>query len=206
MDICDSCKKKIPFGAICLSGEDNDKTLCSNCFNEIIAKRWGIDKPAADFEPVTMKDADRISHTFHIQTMLTTGLGMEAIEVENNEIKTYGYKFNILVHPETEPIEAFKILYEKMKDGLSRKYIIADKKDSDLQINNDDIIIGRIEDEYDGDDSYELCFSIDGEKYTYDELKRMLSSYPGFNFKLTIYDPSENIPYEKKQDINDELY
>ena len=210
MDKCDKCKKEISYGGVNLQGEAKTESLCSDCFNDFVANRWGIDKPDSDFEPITLKDIDGISHTFHIKTMLTTGLGMEAIEIEDGEYKDYGYKFGILVHPETDTMEAFKMLYEKMKAGLSRKSIIKREEsgylNDDFSINrDDDTIIGRIEDNYEDNLADELVFSIDGKKYTLDELKKFVSPYVGFNFKLSIYDSSDDIPVEEKVDVNEKL-
>ena len=128
---------------------------------------------------------------------------MEAIEFENGELKRYGYQFEINVALETDSMEAFKMLYDKVKTGISRKNIIHDQSEySGKSIKmNDNTIIGRIEDDVDHDtyDS-ELVFSIDGEKYTLEDLKKLIGPNVGFNFKLTIYESSENITVEEKVD------
>ena len=126
MIICNSCKKEIEYGSIDFEEEGNSQTLCPDCYNQRMADRWGIEKPNTNFEPITVKDVDGLSHTFIIHSMLTSGLGMEAIEVKDGQVKDYGYKFSVVVHPETDGMEAFKLLYEKIKTGLKQKYIVKD--------------------------------------------------------------------------------
>jgi hypothetical protein len=205
MDICDSCKRSVPIGLTDLVDMVNrSERLCPDCYNERMAELWGIDKPFSDFKPITLKDANGKLHTFHIITRLTTGLGMEAIEImKNNKPKLYGYKFNILLHPETDSMEAFKLLYNRMKRGLGRKSIEYERNEHIHFVNEDDnTIIGRIEEE---NEEGTITFSIDGKKFTIDELIKLLGPYIDFNFKLTIYDSSEDIPIERRNELKDKF-
>jgi|GEM_PF-610841 len=205
MDICESCKRSAPIGLTELVDMVNKtERLCPDCYNERMAELWGIEKPFSDFKPISLKDADGKLHTFHIITRLTAGLEMEAIEImKNNKPKSYGYKFNILLPPETDSLEAFKQLYGRMKRGLGRKSIEYDRNERIHFVNEDDnTVIGRIEEE---NEEGNITFSIDGKKFTIDELIILLGPYIDFNFKLTIYDPSEDIPLERRNELKDKF-
>ncbi len=44
------------------------------------------------------------------------------------------------------------------------------------------------------DDQFKTVFIIDGKKITLDEFEKMLEPYTGYNFKLTMHDPCDDLP------------
>ena len=80
-------------------------------------------------------------------------------------------------------------LIEKMRRLLAVIHI----RDSDLGLQIvDETVRGRIE--WDGEeDSHRPCVVIDGRRVEWDELGRMLMSFEGWQFKLEVRDPSDEI-------------
>ena len=61
-----------------------------------------------------------------------------------------------------------------------------------LQITDDMVVRGKIECDLDHDGRVPLLI-IDGREITWDELGRMLMSFEGWQFKLTVADKSEEL-------------
>lgn len=208
MDKCERCHKEAGhFQSVTLTGENKQELLCMDCYNDSVAKSWGIDKPHSDFKPLTLLDSSGQSHTFYFSTMLTTGLGIKAYEVKDGHADFDGYQFGVLEHPETDSMVAFRNLYQKIKNGLSRKYLKKEPNNKffpDRTVISKDVVIGRIEEK--NDNISEINVIIDGKRYSWEELGGMLNSYVGFNFKLSIHDLADDIPMELQKNIRDKLY
>lgn len=179
--------------------------LCNDCYNEDAARRWGIDKPHADFLPLTLRDDDGKKHTFHFRTMLTTGLGITAYEVRDGEPHDDGYRFMVLVHPATNPMEAFRELHKKIKKGLRRKCLVErDDRSQGSMLADGDLVLGRIAESEDARSDVDVI--IDGKRFSWEELGRLIAPNIGFNFKLAVYDLSDDIPDEVRVPIEKRLF
>ncbi|MES9881077.1 MAG: hypothetical protein ABW185_09370 [Sedimenticola sp.] len=160
------------------------KLLCSRCYNESIAEYLDLDYKHIAFDPVTLEDQEGVSHTFQFRTHLFSDeLSLDAFEVkEDGE----GYEFSIIADAEQDLYISFKSLFERIRRGLSRRHI--EYGDCGDQI-KDGLVRGRITSE--ADDPLAPLLIIDGKPVSWDELRQMISTYMGFNFKLEIFDRSE---------------
>lgn len=193
MNKCQWCSKKNDeYAMVSLSLNKNEQSilLCNKCYNEYMANTLDI-ADYDDFErEIVFKDCDNVEHTFHIVKRINpVGVLWEGIEfLDGDEI---GYLFQVNQDFEDNPSEILKILYKKIEDGLSRKFVekqmLYGKEHYSLK---DDRVEGRIE----WDEIHEgniPKFIIDGEEYSLDEIGKMLMSYEGWNFKLEIIEPTE---------------
>ncbi len=171
------------------------KKLCAACFNSKAAKRMGVAPPQpSEFAPILLFDSVGKEHRFYFQVRLSTGLGITAHEV-NEYGEPCGYRFSVMQHPATPSTEAYAKLVEKIKGGLSVRYLESSDFGSFSSQNRlyvkEDSIVGRIEENEAGPTAV-----IDGIEYSWEELGRFVSSHMGFNFRLECIDPYEEI--EKK--------
>ncbi len=81
-------------------------------------------------------------------------------------------------------------LIQKMRRGLSTKHLVDGQ--FGLQIADHRVVRAKIEADIDQDDRVPLLI-IDGKEITWNEFGRMLMSFEGFQFKLTVADKSEEL-------------
>ena len=128
-------------------------------------------------------------HEFHFRThLLGPGVSLDAFELRNGE--PAGYYFQIIGDPEDDLLVLLGRLIEKMRRALSVQHL----KDGDygLQIADDGVVRGRIEWD-DAQDGRLPLLVIDGREIDWDQFGRMLMSYEGWQFKLTLADKSEEL-------------
>lgn len=209
MEKCEQCRKTLVSGQIVNFGsmETGSRELCMDCYNGEIATKWGIKKPNSNFKPLTVTDREGKSHTFYFRTMLTTGLGIQAFEMKDGEEDFEGYKFAVMEHPETDSFELFEKLRQKIQKGLSHKFLQSETRKgmdgSTVSLIGDDVV-GRIAE---GEDDYpNINVVIDGKSYSWEEFGSMLSGQIGGNFKLSLYDPYDDVPDDQRTEIKDKLW
>ena len=189
---CDSCKTQLqPHDNIMLKTKDGYQHLCSHCYNEVMAEYLEeFDYENVYFDPDVMTDSDGVEHTFTFSSRL---IGAEQVVMEAIEVKddgSAGYKFQIIDDTKTDPLERYKILYEKMKRGLGIKHIQPDDI-TKYSITDPGIVRGRITSDPDDVNDDMPMVVIDGKKVSWSEFGQMVSTYMGFNFRMDIFDKSE---------------
>ena len=188
-DRCDNCGAAAAgYEGVNLSKGEERRFLCNRCFNEIMAKRAGLDFQHLSFDHITLKDWDNKRHTFHFQTrLLGDHVIIEALEIQDDEPK--GYSFSICGDPEDDLFALFAQLVERLRRELERRHI----EPGDLtryQITDGNTLRGYIT--WDDDTDGRLpCLVVDGKELSWDEVGRMLMTYEGFHFKLEIFERSE---------------
>jgi len=167
-----------------------DRLLCTACFNREMAHHTGLDDfGEVKFEPVRLSDANGTVHDFHFRSLLFgDNLSLEAFESTSEEGPT-GYRFQIIGDPLSDQFVLLGKLIEKMRRLLTVVHI----RDGDLGLQIvDETVRGRIE--WDGNEnSRRPCVVIDGRRVEWDELGRMLMPFEGWQFKLEVRDPSDEI-------------
>jgi hypothetical protein len=134
---------------------------------------------------------DGVEHDFHFNLRLIGDkVELDACEMQGGE--PGGYEFQVIGEdPEGEPSELFGKLLQKMQRALSQKHL-KKSEDGGVYLFDADTVGGRIE--YDlgreGIDRLPLLV-VDGREITWEAFGRMLKSSEGWNFKLEIYDKSE---------------
>lgn len=185
---CNHCNKKMLSGesGICTEVKGKQIHLCGPCWNKIVSEDMGFDFKTIELKPITLRDCKRKPHEFHFFThMISPWLSIKAYEVING--KREGYEFSVSASHDCDQSNLILDLYEKMKRGLSKKYL--KKYDIGTGI-KDKCVVGRVEwdDDY-GGEIPKLC--IDGEQVTWNEFGKMLMSFEGWQFKLDMIDPSD---------------
>lgn len=188
---CDSCGQVaasydiVSYGSI----ERGYRQLCSQCFNQDVAKLGGLDKfEHAKFAPVSLVDCDGEVHKFHFRTYLFgPGVALDAFELRDGDPS--GYWFQIIGDPEEDRLALLGRLIEKIRRALSVKHLTS--REFGLQIADRDVR-GRIEWD-DAHDGRVPVLVIDGREITWKNFGRMLMSFEGWQFHLNIRDKSEEV-------------
>jgi len=159
----------------------------------MVSKAMGKDYQHMEFNPIILKDSDDTEHKFyfthrllgHIQTI-------ESFELVND--RQGGYEFSVIGDPEEDLFELFTKLYERMKRALCKKHISWSDETNSWVISEEDIVRGQIsceEDSFDFDRTPRVI--IDGKEISWDDFGQALMTYEGFNFKMQIFDRSDEM-------------
>lgn len=186
---CERCGKVSHGMTILTYCEKEHETICTDCYNDEMAEYYEIEDFRDFVKSYTSLDSDGVSHTFDInKRIMGTGVFWEAVEA--NDGKFDGYKFEVDAEMDGDQHEAVQKLYSKIHKGLQMKYIETKTLEGHKVYSlYKDEIVGRIE--WDSDNG--TVFIIDGKKYSLKEFGKIMNSREGFNFKLMIYDPTEDI-------------
>jgi hypothetical protein len=192
---CEICGNHVPgFNTVYLSSEEKLTLVCLKCYNQRISDSTGFDYEHVEFEPIIIKDIDGVDHKFHFTVRL---LG-DRVAIDTFEIKDGhpgGYEFSVIGDIEKELFELFGKLFERIRQTLNRKHIYWSATTQKWQITDDDLVRGKIDCDLDSPD-YERrpLIVIDGKEISWRQFGQMLMTYEGFNFKLEIFDKSDEIP------------
>ena len=187
---CEKCGKlvapheSVSFGSI----EKGSQHLCMGCTNAAISMYSGVDFKHPEYLPMTLTDSEGVEHEFHFNTrLLGNRIVIEALEIKNDEPR--GYAFEIYCdNPEEDTLELFRRLFDRMLRSLSKRHLEVDQYG--LHIAKPDIVRARISCDLENPDNVPLLV-IDGKEIAWDDFGRMLMTYEGFQFKMEIFDISE---------------
>jgi len=188
---CEECDEITPSYDIIHYGstDSGHRQLCSQCFNAEVLKLNGLNKfKNIKLEPIGIVDCTGETHDFHFQTRLLGNIvSLEAFELR--EGSPSGYKFQLVGDPEEDLFAILGHLIQKIRRTLSIKHIMDGK--FGLQI-IDKTVRGRIESD-DAEDGRVPLVVVDGREISWDEFGEMLMSFEGWQFKLEIIDPSDQV-------------
>lgn len=184
---CEVCGSKLVAHETVVYGtEGNSQHLCMHCFNQAISAELGVDFEHTNFQPITLQDRDGMSHEFKfVVRLLGAIVSIEAYEMINGEPD--GYQFSVIGDPEEDILQLFTKLYIKISQAMSTKHI--EMGPLGWQITEDEIVRAHID--WDEDETGVPLLIIDGKKISWHEFGRMLTTFEGFNFKMEIFDKSE---------------
>lgn len=186
-------KKAASYNSIFIPDEDDYICICLQCYNREISKIAGIDYEDIQLHPVIIKDRDGVGHEFHFSLRLMGDQQvLSAFELEGTF--SGGYEFSIIGETEDGIFPLFSALYARMLKALARKHIHMDDDTESWKITEKDRVRGQIS-SAEGSDEFSRVplMVIDGKKISWEAFGQMLMSYQGFNFKLQIFDPSQEI-------------
>ncbi len=171
------------------SVEDGYRQLCTQCFNADVAARCGLDDfENVRFDQVEMIDCAGGSHEFHFQTRLLGAMvTLEAFELENGV--PADYQFQIIGDPEDDLFSLLGRLIERMRRRLSVNHLVADG--SGLHI-AEQTVRAQISSDPEADLRTPLLI-IDGKEVSWDQFGRMLMTFEGFQFRMEIIDPTDEV-------------
>ena len=161
---------------------------CYRCFNEESADRLGVDFDNTPIAPIVVTDVDGVRHRFEIRSMLVgTGHAMSAREVRNREAGG-GYRFEILGDLEADAQDLFKLLRERIRQGLSVRHV--QQTEHGWQLTQAHRLSGVIEWDSETDGALPLLI-VDGRTFTWDQIGRMLMTFEGFTLNAIVEDTIE---------------
>jgi hypothetical protein len=194
-DLCEICGSHVPaYNTVYLSSEEKLTLVCLKCYNQRISDSTGFSYEHVEFEPIMIKDTDDVDHKFHFTVRL---LG-DRVAIDTFEIKDGhpgGYEFSVIGDMEEELFGLFGKLFERIRRALNRKHIYWSETTRNWQIADGDLVRGKMDCDLDSPDYERLpLIVIDGKEISWSKFGQMLMTYEGFNFKLEIFDRSEEIP------------
>ena len=189
---CEGCGKPVAaFESVNLGSiEEGYRHLCMSCYNAALSECSGIDFENPEFEPVRLTDLNGEEHLFHFNTrLLGDRVAIDALEMKDGE--PAGHQFMVLgFDPEGEILDLYKVLFEKMRRGLSRKHLTG--RELGLEISDQLTVRAWIDCDLEAEGGYRKpLLVIDGRPVTWEQFGHMLMTFEGFQFKMEIYDPSE---------------
>jgi hypothetical protein len=192
MVCCQGCGTAVPaydvvnYGSI----EQGYRVLCTRCFNAEVASALGFERfENVRLHPVVMTDCAGERHEFHFRMrLLGSTTALDAFELIAGE--PGGYQFQMLGEPDDEPLSLLGRLIERMRRSLSVKHLVRGEHGTQIA---DQTVCGRID--WDESEDYRRVpmLVIDGQEVSWDELGRMLMSFEGWQFRLAIYDRSDEV-------------
>jgi len=120
--------------------------------------------------------------------LFCTGVALDAFELCDGHPS--GYYFQIIGDQEKDLLVLLGRLIEKMRRALSTKHLT--NGEHGLQISDERVVRGRVGWD-DARNGRVPLLIIDGQEIGWDEFGRMLMSFEGWQFKLTIRDKSEEL-------------
>lgn len=190
-DACEACGAPTPsydtvhYG----SGNSGYRRLCTRCFNAQVAKQLGgVEFEPARLEPIGIVDCSGETHQFHFRTRLLGPLvSLEAFELHDGE--PAGYQFQLGGDPQDDQFELLGKLIQRIRRALAVKHL--EEGAFGLQLVND-TVRGRIEWDEAEDGQLPLVV-VDGRELSWEDFGRVLMSREGWQFKLEIKDPGEEV-------------
>ena len=161
---------------------------CYRCFNEESADCLGIEFDNTPIAPITVTAVDGVQHRFEIRSMLVgTGHAMSAREVRNRDARG-GYRFEILGDFQAEAQNLFKLLRERIRQGLSVRHV--QRTEHGWQLTEAHRLSGVIDSDAESEGALPLLI-VDGQTFTWDQIGRMLMTFEGFTLNATVEDTIE---------------
>lgn len=165
--------------------------LCNRCTNVEMAAGMGIPYQHHEFEPMQFKDSSGGKHTFSFETRLFgTGISLDA--VEKCKSGRSGYEFQVIGNAGDDQLVLLGRLIEKIRRALTRRHL--ERSAFGWHIGEEAVVRARIDCDTDASGGHSMpMIVIDGREFTWDDFGRMLMTYEGWQFKLQIYDKSEEL-------------
>lgn len=199
MALCQRCGSENTY--IHLSKDSETEALCLGCYNILMTAEHGVEAESYP-EGMTLRDGQGNAHHFQIRKRLDPlHIFMEAVEM-----KPGGYDFKVVGDLYSDQGALFLQLIAKAERGMAETYVQEGTFPSGQRYNSirSGRLAGRVE--WDSATDGELpLLAVDGRSYTWDEIGRMLMSYEGFQVKLEMLDPFEEIEWEEQDDMDSKL-
>ena len=193
---CKFCGEFVPrYKTIYVQVDGEYQCSCLKCYNNRMAEYSENDFEHVELDSIILKDFENADHKFHFTVRhLGDRVAIEAFEIKDGQ--RGGYEFSYIGDIDEEIFNLFAKLVERMMRGLHKKHIEWSDTTNSWQINEDDVVRARISSDLESDDDYGHLplIVIDGKEIKWEDFGRMLMTYEGFNFKLEIFDRSNEIP------------
>lgn len=157
--------------------------MCLNCYNQEMAEELGVQAESYP-ETVSIRDGEGEPHVFYLKKRLDPeGILMEAVE------KGTGHcEFEVKGDLHGNQGELLLELFAKIERGLAERFILGEELASNR-------LAGTIA--YDKDREEVPLVVVDGKRYKWEEIGQMLARFEGFQLKLEMVDPLDEIHWEE---------
>lgn len=186
---CEGCGNAAPHHHLIHDGSHDGgyRLLCTACFNANAAARAGLAHfEHVQLEPVALSDSEGAVHQFHFRVrFLGNLLSVDAFELDGSV--PAGYQFQQLGDPGEELLVIVGRLIQKIRRTLAVKHITNGRLGPAII---DRCVRGYIEYDDQADGRLPLVV-VDGRPMAWDELGAMLITFEGWQFKLELFDRSE---------------
>jgi len=194
-DLCEHCQQKgITHHLTLLDGRE--LKLCSDCFNQEMASSLGLELEPFEQREIAFKNTKGKQFKFLVSRLvLPMMICYEAEEFRRD--RQPGRKISQMAQLPCDEKQLWQEFCAKVKRYLDKDYL---KKEKDfygglrLQLARDEAAGYLIWSDDNQGSIHDVV--IDGKKFTWDELGRMLSPYEGFQFQLKILDRTEDLSEE----------
>ena len=182
MSKCQECLQKEVFVHF------DEEKLCLDCYNGRMEKQFGV---AATRYPEGVSIRDGLGEVHHFQ--LRKRLDPIGIFMSAKEQKSGGYQFNVHGDLYGDQGELLLQLIDKAERGMTEMYVERGMFPNGQSTNaiKDSRLAGRVESN--PADRDVPLLAVDGKSYTWEEVGNMLMSFEGFQIKLEMVDPYEEI-------------
>lgn len=157
--------------------------MCLDCYNGEMAEELAVQAESYP-ETVSIRDGEGEPHVFHLKKRLESeGIFMEAV------YKGTGHcAFEVKGDLHGNQGELLLGLLAKIERGLAERFILGEELASDR-------LAGTIA--YDEDREEIPLVVVDGKAYKWEEIGRMLARFEGFQLKLEMVDPLDEVSWEE---------
>lgn len=174
----------ISFGSM----ETGYRDLCSRCFNAEVSQNGGFGFEQVDFLPMEIMDFAGVKHNFNFRSLLLGArVTLEAFEVEDGD--RGGYEFQVISDAQADPFGLMARLVERIRRALSQRHLMDEGEGCSIAT---DVARGKIACDLESPDHAPVLV-IDGREISWDQFGRMLMTFEGWQSKLEIKDPSEEV-------------
>ena len=183
-----------------LCGRDNayihfgEERICLACYNGKMAKELGVEAESYP-EGVAIRDGRGAVHHFRLRKRLDPiGIFMEAEELESA-----GYQFKVQGDLYGDQGELLLQLIAKAEHGMGNMYVERGQFPNGQWYDSirDHRLVGRVE--WNPADEEVPLLVVDGKSYTWEEFGKMLMAFEGFQLKLEMLDPTEEVNWNKNE-------
>jgi hypothetical protein len=177
MLMCEICGKE---SRIALRQDKKKAHYCVECYNELLAKLMGVTFPREIPKEISFYDNEMNLHSFALEFMLLPNCKLlKACETGESR-----YKCEVLGEVDDSFLQMWNQLMERLKKMMSVKYITPDGGWNGMKL------LGYLD--YNSDNG--VCdIIIDGKAYTWEELGRIVATNEGFQIKIEIADPTDEL-------------
>lgn len=189
LERCEQCGDQTPpWNTIHLGSADGRyKLLCTSCFNARLAEATGFtDFESVRLDPIRMNDCEGEVHELHFQLrLLGDRIALDGFELP--EDGAAGYRFQLIGEADDDVFVLLGRLVEKIRRALSVRHI---------DFHKHQIIGSKVRGRFEWDESQSghlPLVVVDGRHLSWDDFGKILASMEGWQFRLEIADPSDEL-------------
>ncbi len=191
-NLCEHCNQKKARMHITML-DDSILNLCSDCFNQMVAEEMDIELNPFEQKKILFTNRKGRSFTFEISRfVLPVLISYEAVEIrEDYEPGRMIKEMEALPCDESKLWQRF---CQKITRYIEKDYLIYSSRKREMELSEEEVAGYLRWNDTSKGQLYDVI--IDGRSYSWEAFGRLLKGYEGYQFRLTLLDPSEDITGE----------